>query len=322
MRLPEVTNPLEVYGAFSYSAWGYDPWSRPTRVTLPAGPGRSAGGAFQGFARGFDTLDRLESAGGLGAATLSGTPLGADWAWGGGSRLYAMTTRGALGTAVRYGYHGGAGPQVPGLAPEAASEWKLGRMSWGGGGGAPAEAPAVAWGDFGFGWRGNDGSPADGAKIGRQVLGSPGEMGLLAGLGWSWIYDNGVRLRTAIPGLGDLEGRGPPAVAGNDQFTFGYGEGDELVERVRQATGDVDLFTPGAYGRLEAFDGAAFAYDPVGRRLADDRFEYAWDWRGQLVETVVKASWPDADGDGQPDLSPYAGHRLRYDYDALGRLTR
>ncbi|HSL81419.1 MAG TPA: hypothetical protein VLF66_01500, partial [Thermoanaerobaculia bacterium] len=313
----------EVVGTRDPLAWTWDVFGRPTEVRLPSGTGRSGAGTFEGFARSFDTLDRLADTAGLGAAGLSGTPLGADWAWGGGSRLYAMTTRGALGTAVRYGYHGGAGPQVPGGAPDAASEWKLGRMSWGAAGAAgPTAAPAVSWGSFGFGWRGHEGVPADGAKIGREVLGAASEAGLLAGLGWTWDYDAGVRLREAVAGAGNLGGLAPAGDDTSDRFTFTYGTGDELLERLREATGEVDAFTHGSYGRIESRDGAAFAYDPVGRRLEDDRFRYRWDWRGQLVEVEVRAEWPDGDGDGSPDVSPYTGHRVSYHYDARGRLLR
>jgi RHS repeat-associated protein len=318
----------EVVGAREPLAWEYDVFSRPVEVRLPAGAGRAPGGAFAGFHRTYDTLDRLSAASGLGAGGLSPTPLGADWAWGGASRLYAMTTRGALGTGVRFGYHDGAGPQVPGYEPGDAASWKLGRMSWGAAGGtAPTAAPAISWGDFGFGWRGHDGSPADGAKIGREVLGATSEHGLLAGLGWTWSYDNAVRLTEAVPGAGDVTGMPPPAGLTADRFTFSYGTGDELLSRLREATGESEDFTSGDYGRIATRDGVAFAYDGVGRRLEDDRFVYRWDWRGQLVSVTVKAAWPDGTllggaPDGELDISPYAGHRVRYDYDARGRLTR
>ena len=239
-----------------------------------------------------------------------------------------MDTRGALGTAARYGYHGGAGPQVPGYDAGTASAWKLGRLSWGAAGSAgPTAAPAVSWGDFGYGWRGYDGAPSDGAKIGRQVLGATSEHGVLAGLGWTWDYDNAVRLTEAIPGVGDVQGRAPPSGSTADRFTFSYGEGDQLLERLREATGDSEIFESGDYGRITSRDGAAFSYDGVGRRLQDDRFDYEWDWRGQLVAVTVRATWPDgslsdAEPDGEPDVSPYAGHRIGYEYDANGRLTR
>ncbi|MCP4590406.1 MAG: hypothetical protein GY842_06670, partial [bacterium] len=46
----------------------------------------------------------------------------------------------------------------------------------------------------------------------------------------------------------------------------------------------------------------------------DDRFLYRWNWRGELATVTVKESWPDA------KVSPFAGHQIRYEYDALGRL--
>ncbi len=317
----------EVVGSRDPLSWSWDVYSRPTEVRLPSGPGRDAAGAFLGFSRSYDTLDHLASAAGLGATGLSATPLGATWSWGGASRLYAMTTRGALGTGMRLGYHLGAGPQVPGASPDASSAWKLGRLSWGAVGSAgPTAAPAVPWGDFGYGWRGYEGAPSDGAKIGRQVLDASGQAGVLADLGWSWGYDAGVRLSEAVPGAGSLSGTGPASSPESaDRFTFGYGDGDELQERVREATGAVDRFTLGDYGRIASRDGASFGYDPVGRRLEDDRFVYRWDWRGQLVSVEVKATWPNpsgGNGDGQPDVAPYAGQKVTYSYDARGRLER
>ena len=159
------------------------------------------------------------------------------------------------------------------------------------------------------------------------MLGATSEHGVLAGLGWTWDYDNAVRLTEAIPGVGDVQGRAPPSGSTADRFTFSYGEGDQLLERLREATGDSEIFESGDYGRITSRDGAAFSYDGVGRRLQDDRFDYEWDWRGQLVAVTVRATWPDgslsdAEPDGEPDVSPYAGHRIEYAYDANGRLTR
>ncbi len=54
----------------------------------------------------------------------------------------------------------------------------------------------------------------------------------------------------------------------------------------------------------------SFGYDSTGRRTSDDRFSYRWDWRGRLYEVTVA---PDAG-------TPYDGHQVRYEYDALGRL--
>jgi hypothetical protein len=70
----------------------------------------------------------------------------------------------------------------------------------------------------------------------------------------------------------------------------------------------------GAYGRITKRNGIPFSYDSAGRRTEDDRFDYKWNWRGELVEVTVKETWPD----GQE--SPFAGHQVRYRYDAQGRL--
>ena len=75
------------------------------------------------------------------------------------------------GGAGGRGYQGGAGPQIPGVENDAAARWKLGVLMWGAAGSATATAsPETRWGSFGFGWRGNEGSPSDGAKLGRAVL--------------------------------------------------------------------------------------------------------------------------------------------------------
>jgi len=311
----------EIVGSRSPLSWQYDTWSRPTEVTLPAGPGRGAG-LFQGFERSYDTLDRLTDVTGLGATGLSATALGARWDWGGADRLYGITTKGALQTAARFGYHGGAGPQILGPEADQGAAWKLGTLTWGAGSTSPTAAPQISWGAFGYGWRGNEGTPSDGAKLGRQVLAhSSGAPDLFAGLGWSWEYDGGVRLSSAAAGPGDLKGQIPPPGTGAETFRFGYGEGDELNRIVRESTGQIASMETGKYGRITARNGAPFTYDGVGRRLEDDRFTYRWDWRGQLVAVNVKDTWPDSDGDGQPDVTPWAGHQVRYDYDAAGRLT-
>lgn len=313
----------EVVGTRAPLTWGYDVFDRPTSMVLPAGTGRGAAGAFQGFERGYDTLDRLVEISGLGAAGLSRTPLGARWTWGGADRLYGMSTKGVLGTTVRYGYHGGAGPQVPGFDAGQASAWKLGTLTWGSAGTSAApSAPQTPWGGFGFGWRGNEGTPSDGAKLGRQVLpAASGSPDLFSGLGWAWGYDGGVRLTSATSGQGDLKGEGSATGDAAETFRFGYGEGDQLSQLIRQSTGQIAALTTGEYGRITARNGAAFSYDGVGRRLEDDRFVYRWDWRGQLASVTVKSTWPDGDGDGKPDVTPWAGHQVRYDYDASGRMT-
>ena len=311
----------EIVGGRTAMSWRYDTWSRPVEVTLPGGVGRSDDGAFLGFARRYDSLDRLIDASGAGATALSATPIGASWAWGGADRLYAMTTKGALGTAARYGYYGGGGPQIPGGGT--GSDWKLATLSWGSAGNAgPTAAPQRSWGQFGYGWRGNEGSPQDGAKLGREVLAlGPGSPNLLAGMGWSWGYDGGVRMTFAAAGAGDVLGRAPPESAQAETYRYAYGAGDELERIVREATGEIAELKTGKYGRIEARNGVPFGYDGTGRRRFDDRFELEWDWRGHLVTLRVKPTWPDADGDGEPDVTPWSGHLIRFDRDALGRFT-
>ena len=312
----------EVVGARSPFTWKYDTWNRPIESVLPAGPGRNGSGSFQGLQRSFDTLDRLTEVSGLGTVGLSPTAMGATWVWGGADRLYAMSTKGALGTALRLGYIGGAGPQLPGGGEgDPDSKWKLGTLTWGAADDDAATAvPEKVWGQFGFGWRGNEGTPSDGAKLGRQVMNS-NSTSLLAGLGWAWGYDGGVRLSLAAAGDGNLTGQNPPQGSGVETFRFDYGEGDELEKIVREATGQVAELATGTYGRITSRNGAAFSYDGMGRRLEDDRFIYRWDWRGQLVSVTVKDTWPDSDGDGAPDVTPWAGHQVRYEYDAASRLT-
>jgi RHS repeat-associated protein len=311
----------EVVGARPPLEWTYDTWNRPVESVLPAGPGRNGSGPFQGLQRSFDTLDRLTEVSGLGATGLSPTAMGATWVWGGADRLYAMNTKGVLGTAARYGYIGGAGPQLPGDG-DLSAQWKLGTLTWGAASTAAATAvPEKIWGQFGFGWRGNEGTPSDGVKLGREVMNpASGSPSLLASMGWSWGYDGGVRLNAAAAGKGDLKGRIPQPGA-TESFSFGYGKGDELERIVRESTGSIAELTTGDYGRILSRNGASFAYDGTGRRLEDDRFVYRWDWRGQLVSVTVKDTWPDSDGDGEADVTPWAGHQVRYEYDAAGRLT-
>ena len=245
-------------------------------------------------------MDRLADVSGLGQ--LTSTPMGATWTRGGTARLYGIDTRGTLGTAARYGYLAGRGAQPPGSSADAASRWRLGTLSWGSTAGSDpvataTQAPGVVWGQFGFGWRGNDGDQRDGTKIGRVAVdGLGGGLDLFAGLGWSWQYDAGVRLSYAAPGRGDIQGRAPPA--GTDQ----YGKGDELERIIREADGNIAEPTVGVEGRITHRDGIPFAYDAVGRRTEDDRFVYRWTWRGELATVTVKASWPGG------EVSPFAGH--------------
>ena len=283
----------ESVGSRAPLGWRYDLWDRPVEVTLPAGVGRSPTGSFTGFRRQFDSLDRLIDVEGMGQ--LTSTALGAGWAWGGAARLYGITTRGPLGTAARYGYIDGRGAQPP-SGDGGASPWRLGTVSWGSAPGADpvasaTQAPDVVWGQFGLGWRGSDGDPRDGVKMGRVVGGLPEGLDLFAGMGWSWNYDAGVRLSYAASGSGDAEGRAPPSPV--DSFHYEYGKGDELERIIREAEGTIAELTIGVEGRITHRNGQPFAYDAVGRRTEDDRFVYRWNWRGELATVTVKESWPD-----------------------------
>ena len=310
----------ERVGARGAMGWTYDLYSRPTELTLPSGLSRDPNGSFQGFTRQFDTLDRVYDISGLGALTQA--TAGVTWHWGGAGRLYGLDTKTGLGTAARWGYIEGAGPQSQGDQPPS-SKWKLGTLTWGAGAGsgpaAATEVPEHTWGQFAFGWRGMDGDPRDGAKVGRQVKTGldAGGIDLFAGMGWSWQYDGGVRLTEAYPGRGNLTGDRPHDTAG---FVYDYGKGDELDRIVDQAAGTIGNVETGAYGRILSRDGASFDYDGVGRRTEDDRHVYRWNWRSELIEVTVKDTWPSNTAPGD-QVSPYAGHQIRYAYDAKGRLT-
>jgi RHS repeat-associated protein len=333
----------ERVGARGALAWSWDTWNRPVSLELPSVARVGAFGAadpLRGWTRQYDTLDRLVDLAGVGAAA-AGTP-GATWAWGGRDRLYAMTTKSALGTGARLGYIAGAGAQPPGVGGgdgDGASRWRLGTLVWGGaaeggagaGSGADSGAtapPAAPWGSFGYAWRGSESSEGDALKVGRAVLGASDAF---AGLGWTIGYDGAERVAAAVPGAGSLAGGGAeggggsgaggagfgssPEGMGADAYSYEYGIGDELTRRIDQRTGELESVVSGADGRLLALDGETFGYDPVGRRTEDARFQYQWSWRGELVRLDVKEGAEEAWG------SPYEGHMVRYAYDALGRLT-
>jgi RHS repeat-associated protein len=333
----------ERVGARGALAWSWDTWNRPVSLELPSVARVGAFGAadpLRGWTRQYDTLDRLVDLAGVGAAA-AGTP-GATLAWGGRDRLYAMTTKSALGTGARLGYIAGAGAQPPGVGGgdgDGASRWRLGTLVWGGaaeggagaGSGADSGAtapPAAPWGSFGYAWRGSESSEGDALKVGRAVLGASDAF---AGLGWTIGYDGADRVAEAVPGAGSLAGGGAeggggsgaggagsgssPEGMGADAYSYEYGIGDELTRRIDQRTGELESVVSGADGRLLALDGETFGYDPAGRRTEDARFRYQWSWRGELVRLDVKEGAEEAWG------SPYEGHMVRYIYDALGRLT-
>jgi RHS repeat-associated protein len=305
----------ELVGSRPPLTWTYDVWSRPVELGLPLGVGRGAG-SFVGYQRRYDTFDRLAEVASLGGEPAA-APFGATWGWGGG-HLYSIATKTANRTTQRLGYIDGAGPQAPGfVSGDPSSRWRLGTITWGADpGGSPiVAAPAQVWGQLAFGWRGNDGTPQDGVKIGRlAVAGGPG-LDLFAGMGWTWNYDAGVRLAHATSGRGDLQGIPPPG--SDESFRYEYGKGDELERIVRESEGRISKLEVGPHGRISHRDSVPFAYDPSGRRTEDDRFAYVWNWRGELVSVTVKSGWTTDAG----QASPFAGHQVRYEYDALGRLT-
>ena len=94
----------------------------PTTCRAPSPSAGAATSPLAGFDRTYDTLGHLTST----TARGGSFPAGASWAWGGQGRLYGVTTRGPLGTAARYGYIGGAGPQPPSGTPDA--RWQLGTL--------------------------------------------------------------------------------------------------------------------------------------------------------------------------------------------------
>jgi RHS repeat-associated protein len=268
------------------------------------------------ISRSYDTLDRLTAVEATSGVTTTQS-IGADWLWGGADRLYGVTTKSDLHTAVRYSYYGQPNSELPVGAPDPGATWKLASMTYGSGEGkltSSSLAPERTWGSFGFGWRGTEGDHLDGAKVGRVVANDTA--GLLTGTGWSWGLDTALRLQTAFAGMGSYEHA--DELGSSETFRYGYGEGDQLESIVRESRGQRSGFEHGANGRITSRDGYPFGYDAVGRRTEDDRYTYRWDWRSRLYEVTVKEEWPD--GEGGTITPTYAGHTISYDYDAAGRL--
>jgi RHS repeat-associated protein len=312
----------------------YDTWDRPVAVSLPEGVGRRAGGAFIGYRRTYDSLDRLYNLAPNEAAQLPG--LGASWAWGGTDRLYGVTSKGPLATAHRYGYVAGPGAQ-PDDNPDPMARWRLGTLTVGtslgsnpltestrvlGGGAGPSTAP---WGQFAYGYRSRDG-----AKLGREVKNPPDTddvpfpsySALFDGQGWAWALDTGLRLSRAETGGGDLGGVTEETKKKSfAQFAYEFTETGRSETIFRDSAVEA-THEFGLEGRLlrRSANGFGFLYDFEGRRTEDDRFVYRWDWRGRLSVVTIKDGWPGTTpGDSQ--VTPReAGHEIRYEYDALGRL--
>jgi RHS repeat-associated protein len=308
----------ERIGARNPLTRGYDAWSREVAVGLPTGVGRHGVGSFTGYQRTFDSLDRLV---GL-AANTGGPKLGARWDWGGMARLYGITTDNALKTAHRMSYLGsGLGAQPGGIIT---TPWQLGTISVASSDPKQpvTDEPAALWGQFGYGYR-----TGDGVKRGREVMDhQSGKPGLFANQGWTWTPDNGLRLTSAEAGRGTRDGSSSPSIFEKFGATYGLGDEVNLLTREKGAGSEAVLDT-GAEGRIAKRNGIAFDHDLEGRRQKDDRFSYQWSWRGELLSVVVNACWPAEQG-SQPTAdcppnqyrSPYAGHQIRYEYDALGSL--
>jgi YD repeat-containing protein len=157
-------------------------------------------------------------------------------------------------------------------------------------------AGGAGLGELAYGW-----DEPRGLKVSREAIPAEGQhQGILANLGWAASYDAGRRMTTAETG------RDSGALA---SWTYGYGKADELLLIQEGSRGRYD-YTTGPLGRpLERSgpDGAvAFAYDTEGRRIADERFAYTWDWRGQLVAVDIKTG-------------AHAGEKLTFSFDGLGR---
>jgi RHS repeat-associated protein len=290
----------EVVGTRQPLKWSYDAWDRPEFVELPDGLGRDPAGAFTGWRRDFDTIDRL-----TGVSSPGLPQIGASWTWGGRARLYGIDHLGPAETSIRFAYQGQPDSVLPAAMPAYGETWRLATIDYGAGAGATTTrlAEDSTWGGFAFGWRGNEAEPSDGAKIGRVVTGP----GLTDGMGWSWNLDTALRLVDAHAGPGSYEMNDDARSV--ETTSFSYGQGDQL-ERITSSHAAPVGFTYAEYGRIAARDGAAFGYDSTGRRTSDDRFSYRWDWRGRLYEVTVA---PDAG-------TSYDGHQVNYEYDALGRL--
>ena len=151
-------------------------------------------------------------------------------------------------------------------------------------------------------------------KLGRVVR---SEGGLASSLGYTARYDAVQRMTGASTGRGSTEGGSQGVVLG--RWSYAYGQADELVS-ITEATGGVWQYASGAEGRITSRSGPdgseAFAYDGEGRRSEDASSRYTWDWRGRLVQVDIKDG---AAGLG-PALTPHAGERIVYAYNATGRL--
>jgi len=151
-------------------------------------------------------------------------------------------------------------------------------------------------------------------KLGRMVS---AQGGLASSLGYTAQYDAVQRMTGAATGRGSTEGGSQGVPLG--RWSYAYGQADELIS-ITEATGGVWQYASGAEGRITSRswpDGSeAFAYDGEGRRIEDAASRCTWDWRGRLVQVDIK----DGAAGLVPALTPHAGERVVYAYDATGRL--
>jgi RHS repeat-associated protein len=319
----------------------YDAHGRTLYLGLPLGVGTSTAGfgyqrTWQGCANRLVSINAVS-----GPSTL-----GATWAFSGDDRLLGVTTNGPLKIAHRFGYTGGAGAQAP---LPTTTRLRMATLTFGSAGTSDpiaeaasplgsSQAPgSVPWGQFAYGFaEAQPGQPAL-SKRGRAVVNPPsigtgaypGVTSLLSDQGWAYDVDGGQRLVRAVAGTGSVLGlAGLSSQPYLESFTFTYGAADQVLREMRDLAQRKKIeYVPGSEGRPASrqVDGGAVSdilYEEGtvkngGRRIEDDRLKLSWHWYGKLADVTVKGTWPT------PPLSsvtPPSGQKVRYEYDALGRL--
>ncbi|MEO6326495.1 MAG: RHS repeat-associated core domain-containing protein, partial [Thermoanaerobaculia bacterium] len=302
-----VGHPLnEIVGGRGPLVRKWDARGRETDVTLPNNPASEP--AALHFKKDYENCsDRLLSV--VSERAFGNlTPLGARWGWQ-GSLLLGTTTNGPLHTAHRYGYIGQTGGEQPPGSPGA--RMKLGTLTIGSAAGNGLDVNGILgtatgttkWSQLAYGYR-----AGDSARLGRLVVNTGGSgSGAFTNQGFSYGPDGARRLGHAASGVGSLSV--DPVPSPLHAYEYKYGDADEL-QRIIADGKSVD-FTSGPLGRPASLrtEGITypFSYDGAGRRTEDDRFVYTWYWYGKLATGTVKTG-------------PYAGHQIRFRYDALGRL--
>ena len=278
-------NTLVEWGVTTALERTYDLFGNPVGVLLP---GPYAADVFQpGYSFNYDELDRPTAVytSDSNGSPIVGSPFGATFEWGGVARPHAVTSNGGLG--VRHGYaYSSEGSRLSELTIQAMGiingDQLIGSMT--------------------YGWD----APRD-LKTSRQVVSTAGLSGLTGSMGWLWGHDGAYRMKTARSGVGSVDPAGMTTHPTGD-WDYGYGRGDELMSILETSSGP-EIFALGPEGRVAGRGGEIFGYDDEGRRTKDDRFGYTWDWRGLLVEVRM-----------DPDAHPNSGERVKYEYDASGRM--